>query len=544
PASGLPQAILLPLFSDGLHGQFQIGLTWERMPAILASIMKKDILLSLLSGFCLVFAFPKFDVNILAWIAFLPLFYALQHKTLAQAAGLGFIAGCAFFSGLLYWIYNVLTIYGHLPGIVSVFFFILLTAYLALYFSCFAFVWRWLDLKNSAGLILFAPAFWVSLEYIRGILFSGFPWELLGYSQYRVLPLIQVADLTGVYGVSFLIVLVNILFFRALVYLGQGEKKSAGKEILTVAIIILCCWVYGQIKIASLEQISAKQKDYKISLIQGNIRQDLKWERHFQEETLRIYTALTWQTKKEKPDLVIWPETATPFFFQNNFPFQSRILDLAAQMETPLLFGSPAFTRQDHKVNYFNSAFLISPQKEILGRYDKIHLVPFGEYAPLAGLLGFTRDIIGAIGDFTPGLGVTNLALPWGKFGVLICYEIIFPNLTRQFAAQGAQFLVNITNDAWFGRTSAPYQHLSMATLRAVENRLPIARAANTGISAIINAEGKIVQSSNLFTREVLSGNIKINTGLTFYTRYGDIFAYLCLVISGLYLISIYWRRG
>ncbi|MGC8811075.1 MAG: apolipoprotein N-acyltransferase [bacterium] len=250
------------------------------------------------------------------------------------------------------------------------------------------------------------------------------------------------------------------------------------------------------------------------------------------------------KTKKEKPDLVIWPETATPFFFQNNFPFQSRILDLAAQMETPLLFGSPAFTRQDHKVNYFNSAFLISPQKEILGRYDKIHLVPFGEYAPLAGLLGFTRDIIGAIGDFTPGLGVTNLALPWGKFGVLICYEIIFPNLTRQFAAQGAQFLVNITNDAWFGRTSAPYQHLSMATLRAVENRLPIARAANTGISAIINAEGKIVQSSNLFTREVLSGNIKINTGLTFYTRYGDIFAYLCLVISGLYLISIYWRRG
>ncbi len=514
------------------------------MTGILASIMKKDILLSLLSGLCLVGAFPKFDVNILAWIAFIPLLYALQHKTLAQAAVLGFIAGSAFFSGLLYWIYNVLTIYGHLPGIISIFFLILLTAYLAIYFSIFAFVWRWLDLKNSAGLILFAPAFWVSLEYIRGILFSGFPWELLGYSQYQVLPLIQVAEITGVYGVSFIIVLVNILFFRFLVYLGKGERKSAGREILVLAIIISCCWFYGQSRIATLEQMSAKYKDYKISLIQGNIRQDLKWERHFQEETLKIYTELTWQTKKEKPDLVIWPETATPFFFQTNFPFQSRILDLAAQMETPLLFGAPAFTRQGNRVNYFNSAFLISPQKEILGRYDKIHLVPFGEYAPLAGLLGFTRDIIGAIGDFTPGQGITILALPWGKFGVLICYEIIFPNLTRQFAAQGAQFLVNITNDAWFGRTSAPYQHLSMATFRAVENRLPIARAANTGISAFITAAGEIEQSSNLFTREVLSGNIKINKTRTFYTQYGDIFSFFCLVISGFYLTFVYKQRG
>lgn len=514
------------------------------MTAILASIMKKDTLLSILSGLCLVFAFPKFNLNILAWVAFIPWFLALQHKTLAQAAGLGFITGCVFFGGLLYWIYNVLTIYGHLPGIISLFFLILLIAYLALYFSSFAFFWRWLDLKNSSGQILFASAFWVTLEYIRGILFSGFPWELLGYSQYQVLPLIQIAELTGVYGVSFLIILVNILLYKFLVHTSKGERKYAGREILAAAIIIFCCWLYGQNKIATLEQGAARQKEYKISLIQGNIRQDLKWERHFQEETLKIYTELTWQTKKEKPDLVIWPETATPFFFQNNFPFQSRILDLARQMETPILFGAPAFTRQDGRVHYFNSAFLISPQREILGRYDKIHLVPFGEYAPLAGLLGFTRDIIGAIGDFTAGAGIINLTLPWGKFGVLICYEIIFPDLTRQFAAQGAQFLVNITNDAWFGRTSAPYQHLSMATFRAVENRLPIARAANTGISAFITADGKIAQASNLFTREVLSGNIKINKALTFYSRYGDIFAYLCLVVSGLYLILAYWKRG
>ncbi len=513
------------------------------MAAIFPFKMKKEILLSLLSGLCLVGAFPHWDMSILAWVAFIPLLYALQGKTLTQAAGLGFIAGGAFFSGLLYWIYNVLTIYGHLPGIISVFFLILLNAYLALYFSLFSMGWRWLDLKSSLGQIFCAPALWVSLEYLRGFLFSGFPWELLGYSQYRILPLIQVAEFTGVYGVSFLIMLINILVYRSLVSISKGERKSAGREILAVGLIISSLWLYGQGRIASLKEMSTPLPDYKISLIQGNIPQDLKWERHFQEETLKIYTELTKEAQKEKPDLIIWPETATPFFFQKNFPFQSRILELAAQIERPLLFGSPAFGRQGNKVNYFNSAFLISPHKEILGRYDKIHLVPFGEYAPLAGLLGFTRDIIGAIGDFTPGPGVTTLALPWAKFGVLICYEIIFPNLTRQFAVQGAQFFVNLTNDAWFGRTSAPYQHLSMATLRAVENRRPIARAANTGISAFIAADGQIEQSSNLFTREILSANIKINHEFTFYTQYGDIFTYICLAACGLYLISIYRQR-
>ena len=212
-------------------------------------------------------------------------------------------------------------------------------------------------------------------------------------------------------------------------------------------------------------------------------------------------------------------------------------------MGVPILFGAPAFDRDGSRINYFNSAFLISPEKKILGRYDKIHLVPFGEYAPLAGVLGFTRDIIGAIGDFTSGEGVHNLTLPWGKFGVLICYEAIFPDLTRRFVERGAQFLVNITNDAWFGRTAAPYQHLSMATVRAVENRVPIARAANTGISALIDSRGRVVRSTDLFTREVLSGKIKLDKSRSFYTEFGDLFAYLCVGFSVLFLILIR-RKG
>jgi apolipoprotein N-acyltransferase len=213
-------------------------------------------------------------------------------------------------------------------------------------------------------------------------------------------------------------------------------------------------------------------------------------------------------------------------------------------MKAPLLFGAPAFDRRDSMIYHFNSAFLVSPQKKILGRYDKIHLVPFGEYAPLSGILGFTRDIIGAIGDFTSGNEVKNLSLPWGNFGVLICYEAIFPNLTRQFVGRGAQFLVNITNDAWFGKSSAPYQHLSMVTLRAVENRVPIARAANTGISALIDSSGRIVQSTELFTREVLSGKIRINESSTFYTQWGDLFSYLCLGITITICLLTYCKRG
>jgi apolipoprotein N-acyltransferase len=293
-----------------------------------------------------------------------------------------------------------------------------------------------------------------------------------------------------------------------------------------------------------LEKPENPGKEYQVALIQGNIRQDLKWEPRFQEETLKIYSHLTLQAKPLQPDLIIWPETAAPFFFQNAYPFQGRILELAHQMKAPLLFGAPAFDRHNSRIDHFNSAFLISPEKRILGRYDKIHLVPFGEYAPLSGVLGFTRDIIGAMGDFTSGEEVKTLSLPWASFGVLICYEAIFPDLTRQFVDRGATLLVNITNDAWFGKTSAPFQHLSMVTLRAVENRVPIVRAANTGITALIDSSGRVVRSTDLFTRDVLSGKIKINPSSTFYTRWGDLFSYLCVGITILIGLLAYCKRG
>jgi apolipoprotein N-acyltransferase len=497
---------------------------------------RKDIFLSALSGLLLLLAFPKFNLEVLAWGAFIPWLWAMNKKSPSQAAYLGLVAGFVFFTGLLYWIYVVLTEYGHLPGWVSIFFLIVLTAYLALYFSAFAFSLRWVADKIDLPETLFAPPLWVSLEYLRGILFSGFPWGLLGYSQFLSFPMVQISDITGVYGVSFVIVLVNVALYRLAAASLNRRWKSGLKEVLAAGIILAMMGIYGYFRLTGLDKKTTQERSFRIALIQGNIRQDIKWEPQFQEETVKIYTDLTQRVKGQRPDLIIWPETATPFFFQSSYPFQSRILELSHQMGVPLLFGAPGFERDGPKVNYFNSAFLISPEKKILDRYDKIHLVPFGEYAPLSGILGFTRDIIGAIGDFTPGKGVHNLALPWGNFGVLICYEAIFPDLTRSFVDGGARFLVNITNDAWFGRTAAPYQHLSMVTLRAVENRVPIARAANTGISALIDTGGRIQSSTDLFTREILSGSIYVNRSRTFYTKFGDLFTYLCLGFTGLLL--------
>jgi apolipoprotein N-acyltransferase len=510
----------------------------------LGTIKIKDYILAVLSGLLLISAFPKFNLEILAWVALIPWLWSIQKKSPLQAALLGFVCGFVFFTGLIYWVYNVLTQYGHIPSGISIFFLVVLTAYLALYFSAFSFLLCWIKEKSDLSEILFAPPLWVSLEYIRGFLLSGFPWEFLGYSQFLTLPVVQIAEFTGIYGVSFIIVLVNVSLYRFLVQAFEEGFKSSLKEVLAAGLIIILSVVYGQWRIHEVTANNQSEVSYQVALIQGNIPQDIKWEPRFQEETVKIYSDLTQQTKPKRPDFIIWPETATPFFFQNTYPFQYRIMEISHQMEAPLLFGSPAFEGPGPRIHYFNSAFLISPQKQILSRYDKIHLVPFGEYVPLAGVFGFTQDIIGAMGDFTPGEKVRPLSLPWGNFGVLICYEAIFPDLTRKFVKEGAQFLVNITNDGWFGKTSAPYQHLSMVAIRAIENRVSIARAANTGISAFIDSSGRITSSTDIFTRDVLSGKLSLGKIRTFYAQYGDIFSYACLGFTGFLLIFIRRKRG
>jgi apolipoprotein N-acyltransferase len=275
-----------------------------------------------------------------------------------------------------------------------------------------------------------------------------------------------------------------------------------------------------------------------VALIQGNIDQGQKWDPVVREQIFSIYRSLTHEAAAD-PDvqLIVWPEAATPFLFANERAYQARQLHLVQEVSRPLLFGSPTYSREDDRDVMYNSAFLVGPEAIVRGRYDKIHLVPFGEYIPLHRLLFFLDKLVVGIGDFRSGETYTVMTIPQGRFAVLICFEVIFPDLVRHFVRHGAQFLVNITNDAWFGDSPASYQHLSMVIFRAVENRVPIVRAANTGISAVIDPTGRLVQQTDLFVRTWIKDRISLaERPATFYTRFGELFAYSCLLLTAVAL--------
>ena len=496
---------------------------------------KKDILLSLLSGILLILSFPNVDLEFLAWFALVPLFYSIEGKGLFQSFKLGFLTGLISFLGILYWIIVAVHTYGNVPLILSGFILLLLVGYLGLFIGAFAFLARLIQIRSGFQTILFAPILWSALEYLRSFFLSGFPWANLGHSQYLNHPFIQMADITGVYGLSFVIVLVNATLYW--VFHQWAKKTFPIREVVITAFILLGSLIYGYLRMGAIDRQMAYQSPLKISLAQGNIDQSIKWDESFQKETLKIYERLSLKVAEEKPDLIIWPETATPFFFQEAQEYQPMVLDIPMKTRAFLLFGSPSYKIEKGNINHYNSAYLISPSKDLVGRYDKIHLVPFGEYIPLRELLFFIESTIGeGIGNFKSGKVIYNFSLPQSKFGVLICFEIIFPDLCRRFVKNGADFLVTITNDAWFGRTSAPSQHFAIATFRAVENRVYIARAANTGISGFIDPKGKIVKLGEIFTVVAMSKTIHLSKKKTFYTLYGDVFAWVC---SGLSLLLL-----
>jgi apolipoprotein N-acyltransferase len=495
---------------------------------------KKDILLSLFSGLLLILSFPNFDLEFLAWVALVPLLYSIEGKGLYRSFLLGFLTGMISFLGILYWIVVAVHTYGNVPLILSGFILLLLVTYLSLYMGAFTYFTRLIQIRSGLQPILLTPILWVALEYLRSLLLTGFPWANLSYSQYLNLPFIQMADVTGAYGLSFVILLVNGTLF--LVIHQWSKKTFPFKEVIIAAIILLGFLIYGYLKMGRIDRQMTRNPPLKVGLVQGNIDQSVKWDKSFEIETLKIYEKLSFRVAEAKPDLIIWPETATPFFFQDAREYQPFVLDIPKKTNAFLLFGTPSYRIQKGKVNHYNSAYLVSPSGELLGKYDKIHLVPFGEYVPMQDLLFFIGSLGEGIGDFKPGREIFNFSLPQGKFGVLICFEIIFPDLCRRFVKRGANFLVTITNDAWFGKTSAPYQHFSIATFRAVENRVFVARAANTGITGFIDPRGKIIKEGGIFTEEALNGTIRLSSQKTFYTLYGDIFAWLCSALSVLLL--------
>ena len=479
--------------------------------------------------------------GLFAWIALLPLHRVLIGATTGQAFWRGWLAGFLAFAGTMYWVVIAMHLYGKVPLPISIVLMLVLAGYLGLYVGLYAWGFVRLEQRWPAATWIAAPCLWVSLEYVRTHAFSGLPWGLFGYSQFQWLPLIQIANVTAVYGVSFLIVLVNVSVFLLIRWALTENPQRTLRPWLPLAVTVaavLGVWLYG------LSQLQAPPSDrLTVGIVQANIDQAHKWDQAYRVETLERYRRLT-ETVSPRSDLILWPEAATPFMFEQEPDYRSLVTEMTKNAEVPLVFGSPALRRQSDGTPYLlNSAYLLNPSGEITGRYDKQHLVPFGEYIPLQRILFFLDKLVVGIGDFQPGPGPTLLDFEHGpdrretRFGVAICFEVIFPDLVRRFALEGANFLVTITNDAWFGNTVAPHQHFGMVVFRAVENRMAFARAANTGVSGLIDPTGRILTATPIFAEHAIIGSIPLSASSTVYTRFGDVFAWAC-VIMALFLLS------
>jgi len=504
---------------------------------------KSKWLPAIIGGLMLTAAFPKTGFSLLAWIALVPLLISLRGADGGHAFRVGWVFGLAHYLTLLYWVVFTMRTYGYLPWWQCVSLLVLLAAYLSVYPGLFALAVVRL-IKRPGHLVIFIPVFWVALEYMRSFLLTGFPWGIVGYSQFNRLHIIQISDMFGVYGVTFLVVLFNAAIYVLLLMLAEKKWKGhpvgrmlAAKAGVLAMGMVLFSLVYGSYRIRSVDDAGAQAPTSNVAVVQGNIDQARKWDPAFQIGTTKKYVALTLEAASRKPDLVVWPETATPFYFAASPKLTRMVTDAVRQANAYLLTGSPSVDVEKGRQAYYNSAYLVSPEGHVGERYDKVHLVPFGEYVPLKRILSFAGKMVAQVGDFSAGQKGRTLA--WKKdkapIGVQICFEIIFPGLSRSLTRNGAGMLVNLTNDAWFGRTSAAYQHFSMAIFRAVENRRSLVRSANTGISGFIDPVGRVVAQTSLFEDAVVDRNIPELREMSIYTRFGDLLAWGCLLgLAGL----------
>lgn len=501
------------------------------------------------SAVLLILSFPNFNLWPLAWVALVPLLYAIEGQKPSRAFLKAYICGVIFFSGTVYWLIHV-TMLGM----------ILAVLYLALYFGLFGLAVSLIPRRTAFDTIFVIPVIWVATEWLRANLLTGFGWVLLSHSQSHTLPVIQIADIFGAYGVSFLIAMVNAAVYVA--FTNRKKREYFEFPILIVTMILFTSLLYGSFRLKNIFPGDV----IKVSVIQGNIPQDKKWDQNFREEILAKYERLTKEAAADKPDLIVWPETSVPGFLESEEDLNRRVKALAVQLKAPLLVGTIREERHAPGV-YYNSAAFVLPDGTIKKMYDKIHLVPFGEYIPLKNIFSFVEKIAPApIGDVSKGKDYTVFSFfaekelkskeaMWRsikkiKFSALICFEDVFPELAREFVKRDARFLVNMTNDAWYKHTSAPYQHAESSVFRAVENRVNVIRATNTGLSCFIDQKGRvsgIVSEGNkyIFVEGHSTAEIVLTRTRTPYNRYGDMpLLLLILTTYSAYVIVSFKLKG
>ena len=451
---------------------------------------------------------------------------------------LGLTAGIAYFTGTLYWMTLVMSVYGGLPMWIAAILNGALIAYLALYPALFAVVMRRALAVFGARALAAAPLVWVATELGRTYLLTGFPWVLLGYSQTEVLAVAQLASLFGVYGVSALVAAVSAVAANAVV----AEKGQRVRPAVIVAGLLLVVGVWGSRRVAAAEWTRTGEP-VRVGIVQGNVDQGQKWDPARATMIFTSYLEMTQQAVTRGAQLVLWPESSTPFYFEEprDRADADRLRALARQTRVPVLFGSDQIGR-GVPAKYFNSAFLVREDGSTGGVYRKMHLVPFGEYVPFKRILFFAAPLVEAVSDFSEGDRPVLLPVGGHLISTSICYEIVYPHLVRQFVAGGSELLTTITNDAWFGRTSAPYQHFAQASMRAIEAGRYLVRSANTGVSGIVDPYGRVLDRTPIYQPAVVVGEARFLRTTTVYTRIGDVFAYASGVAT-LVLVVLSRRR-
>lgn len=523
-------------------------------PSHLRSIHRNAWLLVLLSAALQILIFPLPNLYFLGWIVITPLIVALLRArrpaalqltasmkllpaTPLQGFLLGYACGIFWYAGTCYWIYNTMKQYGGLNAAAAFGILILFCLYLGLYHGFFGLLIGLLAGNSpfSRRALLLSPVVWVAVELARTRI-TGFPWDLLGISQVDNIPLSRMASFTGVYGLSFEIMIVNAAFAAA--FLVRREKRT---QLLVAAIgaaVVLQAGV-----LVSPPVVPA---DRHALLLQANIPilQGPEWTKEYFTGTLDDLTRNSLSAVSPKPDLIVWPESPAPFYTGDPY-FRDAISNVARQAQAWVIAGVIGVLNASpgQPTEIYNSAALVSPYGEWRARYDKVHLVPFGEYVPFKDIFSFAGGLTKEVGDFSRGASRQPLDANGTKYGVFICYESIFPDEVRQFAVNGAQVLVNISNDGWYGDSGAYAQHLKQSRMRAVENARWLLLDTNTGVTASIDPYGRIVASIPRKTRATVDAPYALMNAPTFYTRHGDWFAFLCAIIFVVALVARFIPR-
>ena len=451
----------------------------------------------------------------------------------------GFATGLVFFFGTCHWIAGVLLDYGGLPWIGAELLFLLLAVYLSSLYALFSWGFARLSLFAPSLCFWLAPALWVSTEYLRAQVLTGFPWCLLGYGLVDAVNLAQISKWSGVYGLSFAAISVSAFAAEVVV----RPSRSAVLRLGSVAAVLLCLalgfgWTGKE----------PGKATHLVRIVQTNIDLDQKLDAITKSSLLDELAKLSIPSEEPRIDarsdmvrLVLWPETPAAFYFNHDPEFRRRMESIATSADAYFFLGFVDFRQRatgDAERDPYNSVAMVAPDGRAISQYDKVHLVPFGEYIPYQNFFFFVDKISTEAGNFRPGDRVVVTPLDNRRSaGTFVCYEAVVPDLVRQFARDGSQLFVNVTNDAWFGESAAPFQHLAMARMRAIENHRYLLRAANNGISAIIDPDGRVVKAVPRNQRTFLEGHFGFETRMTVYSEYGDVFAWFCLAVSAAALI-------